>query len=199
MALEHCPIVAAVKSLRDTTIEGKCINLDPYTDIRDLDVVRLRSLPNTRYAMNLLDAPSLAMQAAWRAAYESRPNDVMWIIRTKAGAVCGTNRLYDISHSVAEKGSLIVDTALAGGAPAALEAEVIVLNAAFQTFGVDRVITHVRNENTPMRSINCRFGFTWEADVTVRGVTFGRYVLNRRDWHPQPFEQLIARFSSRCR
>lgn len=199
MPLDYCSIAAAVNALRRSTIVGKCIDLDPYADVGDIEVVRLRSLPKVRYAMNLTDTPSLAMQAGWRAAYEGRSNDVMWIIRTKSGVVCGTNRVYDISPSVAEKGSLIVDTALAGGAPAALEAEVIVLNTAFQTFGVDRVITHVRNENTPMRSINCRFGFTWEADVIVRGVTFGRYVLNRRDWQPQPFEQLIARFSGRCR
>jgi len=199
MPLDYCSIAAAVNALRRSTIVGKCIDLDPYADVGDIEVVRLRSLPKVRYAMNLTDTPSLAMQAGWRAAYEGRSNDVMWIIRTKSGVVCGTNRVYDISPSVAEKGSLIVDTARTGGAPAALEAEVTVLNTAFQILGVDRVITHVRHENATMRTINSRFGFAWEADFSIRGVTFGRYVLDRRDWRPEPFEELVARFSSRCR
>lgn len=193
----HEQIVACVDRLRAETIVGACIDMVPYGPADDAEVVRLRSLPNVRHFMNLTDQPSLTAQRAWRAGYETRSNDVMWMIRDKCGRVCGTNRLYDIGVFSAEKGSQIVDPQFSRILPAALEADITVIKIAFQQLGMDRVVAFIREDNAHVRSMNERFGFEATADEMRNEVRYIRYCLQRDRWKSDSFDRIVKHWSKR--
>lgn len=186
-----------VRHLRSLAIIGDCIDMIPYTSEYDSEVVRLRSIHEARYYMNLSKAPCENDQITWREGYESRSDDVMWIIRNKSGVVCGTNRIYDISKDFCEKGSLIVDPVHARTAPITLESELIVIKTAFDEFDVRGVITHVRPDNLKMNSINDRFGFVRDGEVDIRGENYHRYILSRKSWNPEPFQAILSQWAKR--
>ena len=169
----------------------------PYGSEHDSAVVRLRSLPNVRYFMNLIEEPTLASQAAWRHGYAGRADDVMWIIYDKSGRICGTNRLYNINPESAEKGSQIVEPEVARIVPAALESEVIAIATAFNTFAVEKVIAEIREDNTQVKSMNERFGFVPESEREIRGVRFMKYVLTREAWNPAPLQAILDHWARR--
>ena len=197
MPLSQEAISGYVERLRREPIVGHCYDLVPYSAQHDEQVVALRRLPNVRHFMNLIDEPTLDSQRSWRLGYEQRNNDVMWVICDKSGQVCGTNRLYDITPSSAEKGSLIVDPDLARGGPSALEAEIQIINLAFGVLLVDFMITTVKAGNTNMISMNKRFGFSYLNDLEIRGEVFSQYKLFRESWNPEPYEATLRHWSRR--
>lgn len=197
ISLSAAEIADRVRLLRKGTIVGSCIDMLPYGAEYDAEVVRLRSLSNVRYFMNLIDEPTLAGQAVWREGYARRNDDVMWLIRDKSGRICGTNRLYDISALTGEKGSLIVDPEVARAVPAALESEVTIIETAFTTFNIEKIITHVREDNTQMKSMNERFGFARESVTEIRGVKYERSFLTRETWNPSSFCAILEHWARR--
>lgn len=199
MTLSAERITERVQKLRSLTIEGVCVDLKPYSREHDGEVIRLRSQPAACYFLNAPVPPSLATQQTWRTAYEARENDVMWIIVGKSGRPCGMTRLYDIEPGVAEKGSLVIDPVAAAGIPATLESEIKVIEAAFNTFEVDTLITRVREDNTNMLSINARFGFVHEAETIIRGARYLVSSLSRHAWKPDAFAAILTHFARRRR
>lgn len=190
-------IADRVHKLRQNTVIGSCIDLEPYAAAFDSAVVDLRSHPDARYNMQIADPPTLAGQATWRRAYDDRSNDVMWVIRDKSGAVCGTNRLYDIDERIAEKGSLIIKPEIARIVPAALESDLRIIDTAFQLFDVEKIITRVRINNVPMKSMNSRFGFVPERTIDIRGAEYEISALHRDEWDSTALHTIIQHWARR--
>lgn len=188
-----------VRRQRNAVIIGDCIDMIPYGAAYDTEVVRLRNLPEVRYFMNLAEPANIEDQSIWRAGYESRENDVMWLLRDKSGRFCGTNRLYEINKSSAEKGSQIVDPQFARSVPAALESEVRIINIAFNVFNVHEVVATIREDNDKVKSMNTRLGFITDGDLEIRGIKYLRYVLPRRSWDPLPFKTILSHWAKRFR
>ena len=186
-----------VRHQRNAIVIGDCIDMIPYVAAYDADVVRLRNIPEVRHFMNLTEPANTESQSNWRAGYESRENDIMWIIKDKSGRVCGTNRIYNISKEFCEKGSLIADPILARTAPITLESEVIAITTAFDKFNVLAIITHVRPDNAKMNSINDRFGFFKDGEVDIRGEKYYRYTLPRSSWNPLKFKAILSQWAKR--
>jgi RimJ/RimL family protein N-acetyltransferase len=196
-SLTPLEIAERVRRLRESVIIGDCIDMLPYRPEHDAEVVRLRDLPNVRYFLHLTEAPTEAGQAAWRAGYEARGDDVMWLIRDKTGRICGTNRLYDINPVSAEKGSQIVEPDVARVVPAALESEVTIIDLAFGTFNADRVVAQIREDNTQVQSMNTRFGFVQVGATEIRGVPYGTWHLTRAAWNPAPLRAILKHWARR--
>lgn len=190
-------IVGLVEQLRNDVIVGDCIDMLPYRAEHDADVVDLRSLPDVRYSMNIDEPPSLPAQAAWRTSYRDRRDDITWLLRDKRGTICGTNRLYNINSATAEKGSQIVHPDIAPAVPAALESDVRIIEAAFTLFNVHRVVTHIREDNSHVKSMNLRFGFVPKAELNIRGVKYLRFELTHDAWDPEPFLTILQHWARR--
>lgn len=195
--LSATEIADRVAQLRTTVIVGTCIDMLPYGPEHDAEVVRLRSLPNVRYFMNIKHGPTPAEQIAWREGYSRRHNDVMWVIRDKSGRICGTNRLYGICGRTAEKGSQIVDPEIALVLPAALESDMRIIDTAFNMFHVEQVTAQIRRDNTQVKSMNARFGFIAEGESEIRGVKYDNFSLARDEWNPSLLQEILNHWAHR--
>ena len=195
--LSLAEIADRVRCLRETVMVGSCIDMLPYEPEYDAEVVRLRSLSNVRYFMNLIDEPTLAGQVVWREGYGAREDDVMWLIRDKLGRICGTNRLYDINPRTAEKGSQIVEPEIARALPAALESDVTIIETAFNTFNVEKITAIIREDNVQVKTMNERFGFVSESESEIREVRYVKYVLTREAWNPSPYRAILEHWARR--
>jgi RimJ/RimL family protein N-acetyltransferase len=190
-------VESVVGRLRGGAIVGSCIDLLPYEAADAAAVVRLRNITEVRYFLNQEQASTLDSQLAWTSAYLQRRNDIFWILKDKTGQVVGCNRLYDISADVLEKGSLIVDQEFARGLPIALEADLLALRCAFADFGVGHVLTRTRYDNVKMQSMNLRLGFREIGSEMLRGVQYTVHRLDKADFRPGPFENIVNHWSKR--
>lgn len=197
IAPSEAHIADLVRKLRNSVIIGDCIDMVPYGEQHDSEVVRLRNLPDVRYFLNLSEPANVEGQASWRMGYEKRDDDIMWLLRDKSGRFCGTNRLYDINKDAAEKGSQIVDPDFARLLPAALESEVRIIEIAFKILKVPSVIATIREDNEKVKSMNNRFGFAPDGRDDIRGIQYLRYKLQKSDWKPEPFRVILAQWAKR--
>ena len=196
ISLSAAEIADRVRLLRKGTIVGSCIDMLPYGAEYDAEVVRLRSLSNVRYFMNLIDEPTLAGQAVWREGYARRNDDVMWLIRDKSGRICGTNRLYDISALTGEKGSLIVDPEVAR-----LSRRVRIRSDDYRDclhHVQHREDHHTRPRGQHSNEINERAVRIRSESVTeIRGVKYERSFLTRETWNPSSFCAILEHWARR--
>lgn len=190
-------IDAQVNRFRNLVIEGKCIDLVPYEPRYAKPVVRLRNLPSVRYFLNQDHESTPASQHAWYSEYLDRHDDIFWVIKAKDGRFLGCNRLYDITPTALEKGSLIVAPEVAQTLPAALEADLLGLRCAFAGLGVETVITKTRHDNVKMQSINTRLGFQAVGMENVRGIPYSVSSLSKSAFGPEKFEIIINHWSKR--
>lgn len=190
-------IAAQVNRFRNVVIEGKCIDLVPYEPKYAEPVVRLRNLPSVRYFLNQHHESTPASQHAWYSGYLNRHNDIFWVIKSKDGRFLGCNRLYDITPTALEKGSLIVAPEVSQTLPAALEADLLGLRCAFSDLGVETVITKTRHDNVKMQSINTRFGFQAGCMENVGDIQYSVSSLSKSAFAPEKFEIIINHWSKR--
>ena len=185
------------RHFRRTPVFGSCVDLVPYAAEDAAAIVRLRNLPEVRYFMNQDGESTVATQDAWHHDYLERSGDLFWVVRNKAGATVGCNRLYNISTDSAEKGSQIVDPEYGRSSPIALEADMLAMKLAFNEFGVRTVIYRTREDNVKVQAMNARFGFREAGEEDLRGVRYFIYRLEREDFHPEAFDGIIAHWSGR--
>jgi RimJ/RimL family protein N-acetyltransferase len=184
---------------RREPIEGQVITLVPYGDRYVEDVCRLRNADRARFFLNQEEPLVPERQRAWTTGYLDRVGDLYWMIQSKDGRIVGANALYDIAPdgSIAEKGRLVVDEAVAMEAPYALEADVMLLRIAFEDLGIARIKTIVRAENEKMNSMNARLGFVPCGKRDVRGVSYDEYDLVPEAFDPAPFDATLSHWRKR--
>lgn len=190
-------IETIVEYYRRQAIQGACVDLVPYGPEHAEAVVRLRNLPDVRYFLNQTFESTPETQAMWYQGYMARTNDIFWILKDKSGQVVGCNRLYQISATQVEKGSLIVNPDFGRASPIALEADLRALQVAFDHLGVSVTITRTREDNVKMQSMNARFGFKQAGLDHLLGVPYPIFSLARVDFQPTAFESILEYWSNR--
>ena len=188
---------SVVADFRTKRIEGDFVTLVPYDINHAENVVALRNQPHALYFFNQRTCSSMESQSSWDSAYLQRDNDIYWLIMTSDRRIVGTNRLYDIDGIQAEKGSLVIDAVFSLEAPYTLEAELLCLRFAFDTLGLERVVTRTRHDNRTMESINRRFGFIETGSEKRDGVQFNIFSVERGDFRPDRFQAVINHWRKR--
>lgn len=171
--------------LRSVPIRGSLIDLLPYAPQHFGDIIRLRNQERARYALHQEKVLTLDDQRNWYEAYVHRSNDLTFVVATKDGTVIGTNALYDIDTSAgtAELGRLVIDEERGMEAPYVLEAELRLLDLAFDTLGLTKIVCTVRHDNHKTLSMNLRFGASVTGQIDIRGVPFDYLELPRDKQH----------------
>jgi RimJ/RimL family protein N-acetyltransferase len=190
---------ALVRQWRSQPLIGSTIAMTPCTPDDAADLVRLRNAERARFGLNQLQHLTVEAQADFLRTYLARSNDLYWMIRTRDGAVVGANALYSIDDvpGVAEKGRLVIDEALGLAGPFALESDLLLLDLAFKSLELDRVVTIVRPENTKMLSMNSRLGFKPCGEREVRGVMYGEFCLESTHFEAEPLQSIVAHWRDR--
>jgi len=188
----------SVKRLRAQPVVGRTIDLVPYGPEHHANTARQRNIKRARYNLNQDFESTEVSQARWFEAYLSRYDDVMWAIVTKYADFIGTTSLYDITENQGEKGRLVIDPKKGLRGPYALEAELLVLEIAFTDFGLERVITVVRDSNAKMNSMNVRLGFTRTGTRLLRGEPYGLYTLEPASFQPVGLNTVIDHWEKRA-
>jgi RimJ/RimL family protein N-acetyltransferase len=188
-----------VQQLRSAPRAGQVVDLIPYAALHHRRLVALRNESRASYYLHQPAPLTIAAQSVWYNAYLARHDDVQWVIARKDGVVVGGTALYGIAadRSRAEKGRLVVDPSHAMEAPYALEAELLLLDVAFNALGIAQVETCVRHNNLPMQSINARLGFTPVGQHQVRGVDYYDYSLTATQYAPTKLYATLDAWSRR--
>jgi RimJ/RimL family protein N-acetyltransferase len=200
MSTSNCETTAhVVHRLRSAPRVGQVVDLIPYAALHHRRLVALRNEARASYYLHQPAPLTIASQSQWYNAYLERHDDVQWVIARKDGVVVGGTALYGIApdRSRAEKGRLVIDPSHAMEAPYALEAELLLLEAAFDELGIAQIETCVRHDNLSMQSINTRLGFTPAGQHQVRGVDYYDYSLTATLYAPTKLHATLSAWSRR--
>jgi len=189
-------IAALVEQYRQGPLHGRTITLVPYRAEHAAEVVRLRNAPRVRHYLHQSEELTLEQQLRWTASYSARANDLYWLVEHD-GRFIGTNRLYHIDPTQAEKGSQIIDEAVSSAGPVALESDLMLLHLAFDTFRLERVLAVIRHDSGKVLSMNRRFGFREVGSRVVRSVEFRELVLESGRFDPSRLDALVSYWSKR--
>lgn len=181
-------------------ISGNFINLLPYTEKYIEKIVEMRNTQKVRYFLNQIEPSTFEKQMLWTRQYIKRENDLYWVIQSKeTGEIIGTTSLYDIDRVQAEKGRFIIDENVSIQKPYALEAELLIINFAFKTLKLKKLVTCTREDNLKMESINKKFSFEYSRDFFIRGIKYKAYCLKQENYSPERFEKIIKHWIDRER
>ncbi|MCU0635042.1 MAG: GNAT family N-acetyltransferase [Gemmatimonadaceae bacterium] len=196
------PSVAdVVQALRAEPVRGHVIDLVPYAAEHHDTIIALRNTERASYFLHQPAPLTRESQARWFEGYLGRSDDIQWAIVTKQGDVLGATALYGITddRSRGEKGRLVMDDARGREGPYTLEAELLLLDVAFDRVGLERVDTCVRHDNGVMQSINARLGFERTGEHDIRGVPYFDYSLTPVRYTPAALRATAAAWARRGR
>lgn len=180
-------------------LEGEIVNLRPYTFADREKVIKLRNSGRGQYFLNQGFDSTVETQIEWEKGYFARENDFYWIIECKETKdIIGTTALYDITSEKAEKGRLIVDEDKSLRKPYVLEAELLIIEYAFEKLNIHQLITRTKLDNEKMKSINKRFGFIKTGECKVNREVYE--IFNLEGYHPDSllkYQSLVMKWSKR--
>lgn len=179
------PVAGTVRALREAPVLGHTIDLIPYTPAYHDALIALRNTDRASYYLHQPAPLTRAGQQRWYEGYLERDDDIQWIIARKDGTPVGGTALYGIAgdRMRAEKGRLVIDETRTREAPYVLEAELLLLDIAFDRLDIGRVDTCVRHDNATMQSINARLGFVRTGAHDIRGVEYFDYAASPARYH----------------
>lgn len=187
-----------VNHFRENPRKGNFLTLFPYEDRFAIDVVNLRNVDRAKYYLNQHFDSTIQTQLDWAKEYFKRDNDIYWvIICNNTKKIIGTTSLYDITQTKCEKGRLVIDEQFATSKPYTLEAEIMIIKIAFEELNLKNIITTTRYNNEKMESINKRLGFVHYGSHEIRGVQYQKYVLEKANFNPYPFEKILNHWLKR--
>lgn len=172
-------IAEIIKEYREKRIEGKIIDLVPFSLDDSSNVVRIRNKEKIKYFLNQTYELSIESQERWYKDYLTRNNDIYWSIYNKKKDFIGTIRIYDIDkdEDICVQGSFIIDEEQAEGAPYALEAEILSLDFVFNQLEIHKVINEDRADNKVMNNLTKKLGFEFEKNTEINNIAYKYYVL----------------------
>ncbi len=190
-----------IKEFRNKVIEGKCINLVPFTINDVANVVDIRNREKNKYFLNQASELNIERQTKWYEAYLTRYNDIYWCIYNKQNQFIGTVRVYDIDKDadICNQGSFMVDEEYAEGAPYAIEAEILTLDFIFNQLKINNVINENRADNRVMNNLSKKLGFVLKKNTIINGVDYKYYLLNPSDYkkNRDKFQSVVDYWVSR--
>jgi RimJ/RimL family protein N-acetyltransferase len=192
-------VAAQVHALRQQVRTGHVVDLVPYAAEHHEAVMAFRNTPRASYFLHQAAPLVREGQERWFAHYLTKTDDLQWVIACKDGRVVGATALYDIAadRSRGEKGRLVVDDTVAKQGPYVLEAELLLLDVAFDILQLACVTDCVRDDNTVMQSIDARYGFLRTGQHDIRGVTYFDYALPAARYTPEPMRSIAAAWARR--
>lgn len=177
-------IRCTIKEFRNKVIEGKCINLVPFTIDDIANIVEIRNREKNKYFLNQTSELNIESQTKWYETYLTRDNDIYWCIYNKQNQFIGTVRVYDIDKDadICNQGSFMIDEEHAEGAPYAIEAEILTLDFIFNQLKINNVINEIRIDNKVMNNLSKKLGFVLKKNTVINGVDYKYYLLNPIDY-----------------
>lgn len=190
-----------VKEYRGKRIEGKFVDLVPFT-LDDADnVVEIRNREKNRYFLNQTYIITSESQAKWYDSYLERFDDIYWCIYNKQNQFIGTVRVYDIDEEkdICDQGSLMIDEDYAAGGPYAVEVELLTLDFIFDVLKIGKVINEDRADNKVMNNLTKKLGFKFIKDTKIGEVDYKYYLLSPEDYKKkrETFARIIEYWDQR--
>lgn len=194
------PLPEQVAALRDAPVCGAVVDLVPYAAVHHDTVIALRNTERASYFLHQPAPLTAEGQSRWFGAYLERTDDLQWVIARKDGTVVGATALYGMTsdRQRGEKGRLVADERCAREGPYVLEAELLLLDVAFHTIGLDAVVTCVRHDNAVMQSINARLGFVRTGAHDIRGVPYHDFTLTAAQYRPERLRATVDAWTARA-
>ena len=190
-----------IEKSRNTIIEGICLNLVPLTYADLENVVNLRNKNRNKYYLNQTSDLNLDEQVKWYEAYLNRDNDIYWCVYNKEKQFIGAVRVYDIDPvaDLCTQGSFIIDEEYAGGAPFAVEAEILSFDFIFDVLKLKGVINEDRHDNKVMNNLSRKMGFKLKKKTIINEVEYNYYILNQEDYldNREKFIKILNYWSER--
>lgn len=190
-----------IREYRGKRIEGKCIDLVPFTCEDAVNVVEIRNREKNKYFLNQTYELNVEGQKKWYETYLTRDNDIYWCIHNKNNEFIGTVRVYDIDEEkdLCDQGSFMIDDEHAEGAPYALEAEILSLDFIFDKLKIGNVINEDRGDNKVMNNLSKKLGFDFKKNTIINEEEYNYYLLNPTDYkkNRDKFIQIIDYWATR--
>lgn len=173
-----------IDEYRRKRLKGKCIDLVPLTLNDTENIVEIRNREKNRYFLNQTYELNVESQRIWYETYLTRDNDIYWCIYNKKNEFIGTIRVYDIDEEsdICNQGSFMIDEDQAGGAPYALEAEILTLDFIFDVLNIGNVVNEDRVDNKVMNNLTKKLGFDFKKRKMINYVEYNYYLLNPNDY-----------------
>lgn len=194
-------ISSIINDYRNKIIEGKIINLVPFSLADAENVVEIRNKEKNKYFLNQTYELTVDSQTKWYESYLSRFDDIYWCIYNKDNDFIGTIRVYDIDEEkdLCDQGSFMIDEEQAEGTPYALEAELLTLDFIFDELKISNVINEDRADNKVMNNLTKKLGFDYKKDTEINGVAYKYYLLNPESYkkNREKFQTVIDYWANR--
>ena len=188
-------IIDVVKDFRKKRIEGKIVDLIPFTMEDARNVVEIRNKKKNRYFLNQTYDITVESQAKWYENYLKRYDDIYWCVYNKQNQFIGTVRVYEIDgdNDICDQGSLMIDEEFSASGPYAIEVEILTLDFIFNILKIENVINEDRADNKVMNNLTRKLGFKYIKDTQNDGVKYKYYLLKREDYltRRETFESII--------
>jgi RimJ/RimL family protein N-acetyltransferase len=178
---------------------GKLISLIPLAPEHDAAIVALRNNDDARFFFDQKELMTVEQHQAFYQRYLEKKDDLYWVL-VRQGQVVGANALYDLSPAGGEKGRLIMDQSLgrtssignaALTAALVLEAELLLLDFAFQTIALPQVTALIRDDNQAVLAFNRRLGMVETGMTELRGRHYKCFRLTPETYRPKQFQPII--------
>lgn len=180
-----------ISEYRRKDLQGKIIDLSPMKDEDLVSIVCMRNDPKMMHYFNQSQKITLNEQKMWFSKYKKRTDDLYWSIKNKDGQVIGANRLYNITETRCDQGSLMIDTKYSMTAPFAVEGILLSLDFAFDVLGLKIIVNENRHDNKNMNSLSKRFGFQFLRKTDIRGVTYNYYELQPENYKRDEIREVL--------
>lgn len=140
-------------------IVGRTVDLRPV-EVSDAEfILTLRNSPLGQYLHPI--KISLKEEVEWIKAQRERAGDYFFIIQDKSGKRIGTVGLKDVAGDCGETSRFISQ-----GSPVQnTEANLLIMDFAFDDVGIERMEGSVAAENRKMLSLQKKFGFVFDDNI----------------------------------
>ena len=178
-------IADIVQEYRKKRIEGKLVDLVPFTWVDADRVIEIRNREKNRYYLNQSYLITRESQAKWYERYLEKYDDVYWCVYTKDNHFIGTVRIYNIDSekNICDQGSLMLDEEYATVGPYAIEVELLSLDFVFNVLRIRTVVNEDRADNKIMNNLTKNLGFRYVKNTQIGGVDYKYYLLNLEDYN----------------
>ena len=156
-------------------LEGKYVNLRSATEEDAAFIIQIRNNPKISMFLPPLNV-SIEQQKLWIKKQRSDKDSYYFILETPQEEPIGTLSIYDIVDNHCEGGR----SCCVGEPFAAVEANILLTDFAFNTIKLDYITIWVYEGNKPVLALNKSYGYEWvESRVDEKGEPFRVGVLKR--------------------
>lgn len=182
-------VIAAYKHMG---IQGKTIDFIPYSlDYID-DILRLRNQIEAKYFLSQNYDITFAQQKEWIMNYLKKEDEIGYIVKNKRGDIVGTFFLYELTSTSIELGRAVFSADKRRGGPYAVETVLFATDFAFNKLHLRKMVAHVKEDNTGLLSLLCKFNFKITGSKVIRGATYHVMALQSDNYDHHHINQIVS-------